>query len=91
VPQADLDLLARVQPELLQCLSNLAAEHKPCTPEGLPLSVVFPDLALSERLELCRLYERAWGQHHGRTTRKAAKADFAALCRTCASEFPSRT
>jgi hypothetical protein len=91
VPQADLDLLARVQPDLLRCLSNLADELQPCTPEGLSFSVVYPDLALSERLELCRLYERAWGQHHGRTIRNAAKADFVALCRKCASEFPPRT
>jgi hypothetical protein len=89
VPQADLDLLARVQPDLLRTLS--ANGLQPCTPEGLSLSVVFPDLALSERLELCRLYERAWGQHHGRTIRKTAKADFVALCTKCASEFPSRT
>ena len=91
VPQADLDLLARVQPDLLQCLSNLPDEHKPCTPAGLPLSVVFPDLALSERLELCRLYERTTGRRHNRTVRNAAKADFAALCTKGASEFPSRT
>ena len=91
MPQADLDLLARVQPDLLRCLSNLADELQPCTPEGLSFSVVYPDLALSERLELCRLYERAWGQHHGRTIRNAAKADFVALCRKCASEFPPRT
>ena len=91
VPQADLDLLARVQPSLLQSLSCLADELKPCTPEGLPLSVVFPDLALSDRLELCRLYDRTTDRRHNRTLRTAAKADFAALCRKCASEFPSRT
>ena len=53
--------------------------------------MVFPDLALSERLELCRLYERTTGRRHNRTVRNAAKADFAALCTKCASEFPSRT
>ena len=57
--------------------------------------MVFPDLALSERLELCRLYERTYerttDRRHHRTVRNAAKSDFAALCTKCASEFPSRT
>ena len=53
--------------------------------------MVFPDLALSERLELCRLYERTTDRRHHRTVRNAAKSDFAALCTKCASEFPSRT
>jgi hypothetical protein len=89
LPKADLELLQRVTPGLLFHLSQV--KNLPRTSDGVPLQIIFDDLPLQQRLELCRLFDRAQDLKHGSTIRDSARAAFVELCHKCVSGFSADT
>jgi hypothetical protein len=89
LPKADLELLQRVTPSLLLHLSRVT--NLPRTSDGVPLQIIFDDLPLQQRLELCRLFDRAQDLKHGSTIRDSARAAFVELCHKCVSGFSADT
>ena len=89
LPHAGLELLQRVTPSLLLSLSRV--KNLPRTSDGIPLQIIFDDLPLQQRLELCRLFERSQDLKHGSTIRDSARAAFVELCHKCVSGFSADT
>ncbi len=85
----DLALLRRVRPLLLKQLSRV--NSVPRTANGTPLQLVFDELPLGQRFELCRLFDRAHDLRHGSTIRDSAQAAFGKLCQVVAAGFNAST
>ena len=89
LPPADLELLRRVTPSLLFNLSHV--KNLPRTSDGVPLQIIFDDLPVQQRLELCRLFERSQDLKHGSTIRDSARTALGELLRKCVSGFSAST
>jgi hypothetical protein len=86
---ADLELLQRVRPTLMEVLSR--AQSVPCTANGTPLRLVFDELPPGERFELCRLFDRGRDDRLGSADRTSAQSAFAKLCKVVTAGFSART
>ena len=84
-----LELLRRVRPDLLARLSS--AQNVPRTANGTPLPLVFDELPLGQRFELCRLFDRSRDLRHESAIRDSAQAAFAKLCEVCAADLDAST
>ena len=85
----DLALLQRVRPDLLDHLCHI--KSMPCTANGTPLRLVFDELPLGERFELCRLFDRGRDNRHGSTIRDSAQSSFRKLCKVVTANFNAST
>ena len=85
----DLALLQRVRPDLLDHLSHVPG--MPCTANGTPMRLVFDELPLGARFELCRLFDRGRDTRHGSTVRDGAQSAFRKLCEVAAANFNAST
>ena len=85
----DLELLQRVRPCLLAHLSHI--KSMPCTANGTPLRLVFDELPIGERFELCRLFDRGRDSRHGPTIQDSAQSSFSKLCKVVTANFNTRT
>jgi hypothetical protein len=85
----DLELLQRVRPALMEFLS--CARSVPCTSNGTPLRLVFDELPLGERFEICRLFDRGRDDRLGSADQASAQSAFAKLCKVVAAGFTART
>jgi hypothetical protein len=72
--------------EFLSC-----ARSVPCTSNGTPLRLVFDELPLGERFEICRLFDRGRDDRLGSADQASAQSAFAKLCKVVAAGFTART